>query len=274
MTIEFGADFARYAALPLVGLRCLGVFAVAPLLGSRFVPVQARVALGIIFALLLVPLAASSAGGAPFASGPADPWGAVLASPAAYLLRCIAELLLGLAIGYLSLLFLAAVQMAGQIIDTELGFGMVSVLDPQSGSQLPLVGSLLNLVALLVFLALDGHLLLLRAVKESVVLVPPGAVGLVAGTGELFLRAFAASFATALKLAAPVLAALFLTSAALGIVARTVPQMNVFVVGLPLRVGVGLAILLLSLPLAGAVLSPALDGVFDTINRLVAGMAG
>jgi len=272
MTIEFGPDIARYAALPFMALRCLGVFAVAPLFGSRFVPVQVRVALGVICGLLLAPLAAAVQ--APDPSAGANSMSELLASPAAYALRCAAELLLGLGIGYLALLFLAAVQMAGQVMDTELGFGMVNVLDPQSGFQLPLLGSLLNLIGILVFLALDGHLLLVRALRESVALVPPGAVGLHAGAGELLLRAFAASFTTALKVAAPVLAALFLTSAALGIVARTVPQMNVFVVGLPLRIAVGLAVLLVSLPLTGTVLAPALGGVFDMINRLLAGMAG
>lgn len=272
MTLEFGSDLAYLAALPLVGLRCLGTFAVAPLFGSRFVPAQLRVALGLLCGALLVPLALGAAGPlGRLAAGSA--WNP-LASPVEYALRCAGEMLLGLGVGYLALLFLAAVQVAGQVMDMELGFAMVNVLDPQFGFQLPLLGSFLNLLGVLVFLALDGHLLLLRAMRDSVLLLPPGGVGLAAGAGELLVRAFAAVFVTALKLAAPIVAALFLVSVALGIVARTVPQMNVFVVGLPLRIAVGIAVLLLSLPYLGAVLAPALGGVFETINRLLAGLAG
>lgn len=265
MTLEFGTDPAYLAALPLVGLRCLGTFAVAPLFGSRFVPAQVRVALGLLFGALLVPLALSSV--------PALPLG-TLSSPFEYAIRCGGEMLLGLGVGYLSLLFLTATQVAGQVMDMELGFAMVNVLDPQFGLQLPLLGSLFNLIGVLVFLALDGHLLLVRALRDSVLLLPLGGIGVTAGAGELLVRAFAAVFVTALKLAAPVVAALFLVSVALGIVARTVPQMNVFVVGLPLRIAVGIAVLMLSLPYLSAVLAPALGGVFETINRLLAGLAG
>ncbi len=217
MTLEIGTNLAYLAALPLVSLRCLGTFAVAPLFGSRFVPAQVRVVLGLLCGVLLVPLALGGAGGEA-AAGAAGPlatlaaggsWGA-LASPMEYAIRCAAEVLLGLGVGYLALLFLAAAQIAGQVMDMELGFAMVSVLDPQFGLQLPLIGSLLNLLGVLVFLALDGHLLLMRALRDSVLLLPPGGLGLDAGAAELLLRAFAATFVTALKLAAPVVAALFL----------------------------------------------------------------
>jgi flagellar biosynthetic protein FliR len=265
MTFEFGTDPAYLAALPLVGLRCLGTFAVAPLFGSRFVPAQVRVALGLLFGVLLLPLA--------FGAAPPIPM-ATVASPFEYAVRCGGELLLGLGVGYLALLFLTAAQVAGQVMDMELGFAMVNVLDPQFGFQLPLMGSLLNLIGILVFLALDGHLLLVRALRDSVLLLPPGGTGISAGAGELLVRAFATVFVTALKLAAPVVAALFLVSVALGIVARTVPQMNVFVVGLPLRIAVGITVLMLAMPYLGAVLGPALAGAFETINRLLAGLAG
>lgn len=270
MTIEFGADLAELMALPLASLRFLGVFAVAPLFGSRFLPAQVRVALGLACGALLVPVAVAASTGA----GDLNPWVGLAASPLAYGLRCAAEVLFGLGVGYLSLLFLAAMQIAGQAMDISVGFAMVNVIDPQFGIQLPLLGSFLNVLGILVFLALDGHLLLLRAVRDSVLLIPLGGVGLPPGAAQVFFRAFAATFVTALKLAAPVLAALLLTSVAVGIVARTVPQMNVFVVGLPLRVAVGLGILVLSLPYLGSVLAPALAGIYDFINRLMAGMAG
>lgn len=270
MTLEFGPDLATLAMVPLAALRCLGAFAVAPLYGSRFVPAQVRVALGLCCGLLLVPLVASAGS----AGAGLNPWASLAESPLAYGLRCGAEVLFGLAAGYLALLFLSTIQIAGQVMDTEVGFAMVSVLDPQFGVQLPLLGSFMNVLGVLVFLALDGHLLLLRALRDSVSLVPLGGLALAPATGDLIIRAFAGAFVTALKLAAPVLAALFLTSVAVGIVARSVPQMNVFVVGLPLRVAVGLAVLVLALPYFAALLAPAMAGTFDLIDRLIAVVGG
>ncbi len=273
MTIQFGPDLTALAVVPLAALRCLGVFAVAPLFGSRFVPAQVRVALGLCCGMLLVPLATARFGGAGVPDT-VNPWLGLAAAPAGYVLRCAGEVVFGLGIGYLGLLFLSALQVAGQIMDTEIGFSMVNVLDPQFGVQLPLLGSLFNVLGILVFLSLDGHLMLLRAVTDSVRLIPLGGVGMPPGVGDLLIRAFAGTFVTALKIAAPVLAALLLTNVALGIVARTVPQMNVFVVGLPLRVAVGLGVLVVSLPFAATVVGPALFRCFDFIDRLIAAVAG
>ncbi len=275
MTIQFGPDLAALAAVPLAALRCLGVFAVAPLYGSRFVPVQVRIALGLCCGVLLAPVALGHMGGA--GAGVPDavnPWLGLAAFPAGYAVRCAGEVVFGLGIGYLGLLFLSALQIAGQIMDTEVGFSMVNVLDPMSGVQLPLLGSLWNVLGILVFLALDGHLLLLRAIAGSVKLIPLGGVGMPPELGDLLIRAFAGTFVTAVKIAAPVLAAMFLTNVALGVVARTVPQMNVFVVGLPLRVIVGMGVLIVSLPFAATVVGPAMQGAFDFIDRLIAAVAG
>jgi flagellar biosynthetic protein FliR len=272
VTIELGPDLATWALVPLAALRCLGAFAVAPLYGSRFVPAQLRVALGLACGVLLASLAVRAAG--PSAAGQANPWAGIAGSPLAYGLQCGGEALFGLAVGYICLLFLSAIQIAGQVMDTEVGFAMVSVLDPQFGVQLPLIGSFLNVLGVLVFLALDGHLLLLRALRDSVLLIPLGGAGLPASVGALVLRAVAAAFVTALKLAAPVLAAMLLTSVAVGIVARSVPQMNVFVVGLPLRIAIGLAVLVLALPYFAALLAPALSDTFTLIDRLTAAVAG
>lgn len=271
MTIELGPDLQAWAWVPLATMRSMGAFAVAPLFGSRFVPVQLRVALGLACGVLLSLLVAGGPeGGAAWATGDAGrALAASMGSPIAYGLRLGGELLFGLAMGFLSLLFLSAIQMAGQLMDTEVGFAMVNVLDPQFGSQLPLLGAFLNVLGVLVFLALDGHLLLLRALRDSVLIIPLGAAGLPLGAGELVSRAISAALVTAVKLAAPVLAALFLTSVALGVVARAVPQMNVFVVGLPLRVAVGLAVLVLALPYFAALLAPALSETFSFIDRLV-----
>lgn len=273
MTIQFGPDLAALAAVPLAALRCLGVFAVAPLYGSRFVPVQVRIALGLCCGALLAPVAVARFGGAGIPDA-INPWVGLAASPAGYVVRCVGEVVFGLGVGYLGLLFLSALQIAGQVMDTEVGFSMVNVLDPQFGVQLPLLGSLFNALGVLVFLSLDGHLLLLRAITDSVKLIPLGGVGMPPGTGDILIRAFAGTFVTALKIAAPVLAALFLTNVALGIVARTVPQMNVFVVGLPLRVAVGLGVLVVSLPFAATVIGPSLLKAFDFIDRLIAAVAG
>ena len=184
-------------------------------------------------------------------------------------LMLLKEVVLGLTLGYASSIVFAAFQVAGQIIDMQMGFGMINVLDPQSGHQIPLIGNYLYLIAMLVFLAYDGHHFLLHALWSSWQLVPPGGTW---GSPDLLweiLRATAVMFIAGIEIATPVLGALFLADLALAVLARTMPQLNVFVVGLPMKSLLGLFTLALSVPVYGVFLQIVLTEVQRTLDFIL-----
>lgn len=218
--------------------RVTGLFVTAPVLGNPTVPAQLRVALAAAVALLALP----AAGAARLPDS--------LAALAPLALR---ELVIGMLLGLVPTLLLAAVQFGGELLDVDLGFSIVSTLDPLNQQPLPLLGNFQYLLALLFFLAVDGHHGLLLAVLGSFRLLPPGAPpGDLAGLDRHVLSVAGEIFRLGLSLAAPVLVALFLATVAIAVVGRAVPQMNVFVVGLPVKTGAGLALLAALVPLYGA----------------------
>src|SRR5262245_7555418 len=236
----------------LVLARLGGLVAVAPVLGHALVPVRIRAGLAAVLAATLTPLVAPA---------PAP------ASLPALIGLVAVEGAIGVVIGLVAQLILAGVQLGGQLAGIQMGFGIVNLIDPQTHAQVSVIAEWEHLLAILVFLVLDVHHLLLRALLGSFQVAPPGAVVM---TGASLRGAVAMAsdlFVVGVRVAAPVLIALLLTNGALGVLARTVPQLNVFVVGFPLNVGVGLVVLGASLPFTFrllahrfAELEPALGG--------------
>lgn len=159
------------------------------------------------------------------------------------------ELLVGMLIGFIASLALSAIQFAGQLLDINMGLAMVNVLDPMTNTQVPIMGNFLHLIAMLIFLSINGHHMLLRALMDSYALVPVGTAVLSDALSHSLIEVAANLFVVGLKVAAPVLGALFLTTVALGLLNRAVPQMNVFVIGLPVQLAVGVFMLMVALPL-------------------------
>jgi flagellar biosynthetic protein FliR len=158
------------------------------------------------------------------------------------------EVMLGAAIGLAVKFLFGALQLAGQMAGYQMGLGIANVLDPVSNEQVPLLGQLHTLTGLMVFLAIDAHHWLIRALVASFTAAPP--LDFFIGTplvGHL-VRLSSVMFITAVKVAAPVMAALLLTAIAMALAARTVPQMNVFIVAFPLKIIVGLVFSAFALP--------------------------
>lgn len=186
-----------------------------------------------------------------------------------YLIQFGGEFLTGAIIGFLTQITFAIFQFAGQMLDMQIGFGIVNVIDPQNGIQAPILGNFKNLLALLFFLSINGHHNLLRALELSYTYLPIGTVHI---SGEFYTFIFSVGgemFASAFKIALPVLGSLFIADLAMGIIARTVPQMNVFIVGLPLKIGIGLGTLLLISPLFAWIFHGVFSGLFDNLSRLL-----
>ncbi len=243
----------------LVFVRCLSFFGVGPLLSDKRIPapVKALAALATAFAL--------------FPTVDAHGW-VLERTLLGFALMMAREVLLGAALGLVASLVFAGVQMAGSMIGIQMGLSIASVFDPNSSEQVSMIGDFEGLFAVLLFLLADGHHFLLRALAASLTRLPPG--------GGLPLNALAAAlvpmagtvFLTAIQVGAPILGALFLTDAALGFVARAVPQMNVFIIGIPVKIGVGLVLLVVTAPLFAQLLAWHFGRMEGQILTLMGGM--
>jgi len=179
------------------------------------------------------------------------------------------EMLVGITIGFAGRLIFAAVQFAGQMLGMQMGFAMVNVLDPVSNTQVSITSQALNMFAILTFLAVDGHYWFIRGIVYSFEIVDPGGFTLSGGLMETMVTLTSALFVTAIQLVAPVSAILLFQNVGLGVLARTVPQMNVFIVGLPLQILLGLLMLSMTLPIIYGILAEQFNGFgFQMIELL------
>lgn len=229
----------------LVLLRVSALLIVAPIFGHRLYLARAKVGLAVMVSLVLFPLVANQHVPPPQHLG-------------LYLVMALREVAMGLVLGFSVLLLFIGVQFAGQLAGLQMGFGIVNVLDPQSAEEVSVVGQFLNLLAILLVLTLNGHHMILRGLMTSFEAVPLGAAHLKPPVMQKLIALSGQIFVIAIKISAPVLIALLLISVALGVLSRTVPQMNVFIVGFPVQVAVGLLVLLASVPLIALVLTRAM----------------
>jgi|LSQX01.1.fsa_nt_gb flagellar biosynthetic protein FliR len=183
-----------------------------------------------------------------------------------YVFACIKELVLGLTLGYLITLFFSAALIAGELMDRQVGFGMANIFDINLNIQVPLMGNFFNFLILLVFFSLNGHHTIIAFLSNSFEIIYPGQVFLNAEIGIVIIKAFLYIFAVAIQLAIPLIAAALVLEAALGIIIRTVPQMNIFIIGIPLRVAVGLVVIFLIIPAYLKCFGGMFDKMFFYIN--------
>jgi len=240
----------------LIALRVGGIMTVAPIFGHRNVPAMVKIGIILTLSIILLPVVAPLAGN----TSPE------LFSLAGMLTKEVAA---GLLIGFTSLLVFIAVQFAGNIVGIQMGFGIVNVIDANSSAQVPIIGQLQFLLAMLIFLSLNGHHLIISTVAYSFQIIPLGQITFSNVTGEILTRAAVNVMVLAIKLGAPCIVTLFLLDVSLGIVARTVPSMNIFIVGFPLKIGVGLFMLAMSFPIFGYVFAKFLQDLDSTLNRLL-----
>lgn len=225
--------------------RIAALVATAPVFGNAGVPRRVKILFALALTYVLAPLAGPLPG--------IDPWSAeglvVLAQ----------QLAVGMAMGLAMRLVFAMVDVAGEIAGLQMGLGFATFYDPQHGTHSPVIAQFLGLLTTLIFLALNGHLMLLSVLAESFQLLPVGAR--TAGGPPWFALADWGSkvFVSGLMLALPLITALLVTNVAIGILTRAAPQLNLFAVGFPITILVGWIVLSLSIPL----LEPLLTRAFD-----------
>ncbi|AZB42954.1 flagellar type III secretion system protein FliR [Bacillus sp. FJAT-42376] len=190
----------------------------------------------------------------------------VLEINAFYFQLLLKEIFIGLMIGFLAYLMYSAIMIAGSFMDFQIGFAIANIIDPQTGAQSPLLGQLLNTLALLLMLSLNAHHMLLDGVYYSFQYIPPESVSFSLTSDaipEFIMKSFSLMFLIAFQMALPIVGSLFIVDIALGIVAKTVPQMNIFVVGLPVKM---LSAFLLLMIVMGALFF-AMQGLFETLTE-------
>jgi flagellar biosynthetic protein FliR len=232
----------------LVGIRFTGMMFSAPAFMASSMPIPLR-----FWCAFFLTLAA--VGTIPDAAVPV----AVFENWTSILLTAAREFLIGIAIGFLAALPLYVLQISGELIGISMGLSMVSLLDPLSEAQASIIGQLQFLVGLWFYFRWNGHLLMTQSVVESLRLVPPGKLALAIswdlGAGEWLQQAFVLS----LRFVLPFYGAILLADVGLGFLARTVPQMNIFVLGLPLKIALGFFVLMVDLPVTVEIMAEQME---------------
>ena len=214
--------------------RILGLVAAAPLFGNAAVPVSTKVSLGVLLAMIIAPTV------------PALP--ATDPMSMAGLLILTQEMLIGLAMGFSIRIVFAAIEMAGEISSLTMGLGFASFFDPQTKGRSSAISQFLTMLATLMFLTVNGHLVLLAALAESFVSLPISASPINGGGFQQLTAWGSEIFRSGVQISLPIVAALLLTNVALGILTRAAPQLNIFGIGFPVTLGVGLLVLAMVLP--------------------------
>lgn len=252
--VDFTLD--QFLLFTLLLFRVTGMMLTAPVFGSPALPTQLKVGLAMLLCLPLLPLVAPSVRALPDSLG-------------GYLLAALAESATGMILGFAAALLFAAVQLAGMLIDQELGMSLANVIDPLSNEQVSVVGLFKLLLATALFLAIDGHHMLLSAVADSFRLVPVAGFRFSPQLGQTLGDELVGNlFSIGVRLAAPTVVTMLLTTIAMAFLARAVPEMNVFIVGFSVRILVGFGVILVAVGVFAGVFTDIAAETRTSLGRL------
>lgn len=246
----------------LILVRLTAFLLVAPLFSINAVPNNVKVGLAFFLALISFMMIETE-------------WDPQL--DLGFMVHVVKEAIVGLVVGFVANLMLLTVQIAGGFIDFQMGFLIANLVDPQTGSQIPVIGNFKYIMTILFLLSVNGHHLLINGIIQSYELVPLEAMFVPLGSEQVafyMTRVFAQMFLIAFQIAIPVAGALFLVEVCLGILAKTVPQLNVFVVGLPIKIFIGLVLILITLPGFFMVLHILVERMIQVMTELMILLGG
>lgn len=242
--------------LVIVLIRVAPLLFFMPIIGTRSVPTQVKIIISFAVALVLAPTASLSAAQLPTSS-------------IGFAVFAINEICFAAILAFFARLIFDAIQLAGQMVSIQMGMSMAGVMDPQFGNQVSLVGQLWTMVAFLIFLAIDGHHIFFTTLAESYKWVAPGTLHLSQATYDGVMDAVGRMFIMGVKIMAPASAAIFFSHIAMGIIAKTVPQIPILIVGMPMNIAVGLIFVGLSM----TYFLPVMIGQFELLGRLLPRLA-
>jgi len=240
-------------------MRMTGFFLINPLFGRQNVPQYIKIGFSFLIAIIMyntIDISGFSSVGGVYS----------------YVQDIVIEFLTGLILGFISYAIFTAIYVAGQLIDMQIGFGMINILDPVSNIQVPLTSNFYFIMSMVVFLSLNGHHSLIKGLFESYKHIPLGSANLGSEVVSKAVEVSGNVLEIGFQIAAPVTAAIIITEIALGVVSRTIPQFNLFVVGIPLKIAVGLIIIIVTIPifmeLLGSLFSDTYKIMIEIMNEM------
>ncbi len=242
----------------LAFVRITVMIGLLPIFSSRNIPVQLKAGFSFLLAIILFPFVQI------------DLESTFNFTIPIFVFMMIKEVFIGITIGFAASLLFAAVQFAGRLIDRQMGFALVQLVDPFTDAASTVSGQFQIIIFTIIFLLINGHYFLILAIQKSFDVIPIFHAQMPSGKMAAFLTTMVADiFVLAVKLSAPVFTVLLLTTVSLGVVARTVPQINIFFVGLPLKIGVGVITLIIALPALSLIFQGMVDALMRDIWKLL-----
>ena len=248
-------DVAYFTAFILVFIRISTFLILVPIFFPKGTPNTLKVAFTGIVAFILLPMVDYSSIG-------------VINSNYTLIASITGEIVTGLTLGFITNLCFFSIRMAGQLIDFQIGLSMVNLFDPSSNSSTTIIEHLLYWTSLVMFLIIDGHHILIKALAESFNIIHLGKFILTNESIMIIIKAFIEFFAIGLKIAIPIVLIILMTDITLGLVSRTVPQLNVMVLGLPVKILVGLTTIAFALPLLLKMIMTSFNTLPDVLKGL------
>ncbi|KJR98170.1 MAG: flagellar biosynthesis protein FliR [Peptococcaceae bacterium BRH_c4a] len=231
----------------LIFARIASFIVTAPVFGGQYTPGPVKAGMAFVISLVLLPLV----------TPPLHQMAGLLG----FMLAVIREVGVGLLTGLVCHMILQILNILGQIFDMHVGFMMASFFDPTSGGQVTLTAKFLYLLGTILFFIIDGHHMLLFGMARSFQILPLDTAVFNGGSIFIIIRAFARMVTVAVQISAPIIAVVLIVDVCLGLLGRTAPQMNIFMLGFPVKIGAGI--------LALAVLAPLLGMVFQSLFRMM-----
>lgn len=240
-------------------MRMSSMMVIAPFYASGVIPFRIKAILSFLISLVIFPIVAHNGYG-------------ITGSMGEYALFVLREVTIGLYIGFLISVIVAGFQLSGEFFSVQIGFGINEVIDPLAQISIPLVGQLKNLIGLLVFLVIGGHHFLIKAVYRSYELVPLLSLkqGVIGGLLKFMTYTFSGMFIVALKIALPIVATIFLVSISMGVLSKAAPQMNIMMLGFPVKIMVAFGVMLVITPLIVRIMFVSLDRSFKFLYKVLA----
>ena len=251
------AGTPEFILFTFILMRISGFILLNPVLGRRNFPGTAKAGFILVISLITFQMMAGSG------------LELDITSPIVYGVYLIKEFLIGFALGFTMHLFDFAITFAGSVIDFQMGMTMSTVYDAQNGTQVALTGKILQIYFLLLFFAVDGHLVLMDLIVTSGDIVPYGQIALGPEVARGILDIFTECVALAVKLAFPIIAIEFIVEVAVGILMKMIPQINLFILSIELRIVFGIAVILLFISPIGSYLGDLIDNMLNTIPALL-----
>ena len=250
---------AFYGVL-LIFLRVAAIIFSAPVLDTATIPVVFKAGLAFAVSILLLPVV-----------------NAVVTvqdlNLIAFVIGVVSEIAIGVTIGLSVKLLFTGIQLAGQIAGFQMGFAVANVVDPATSAQIPILAQFYNLTAMLVFLSINAHHMFFSALVDSYKILPPLSMQISPQLVGMMMQLAANMFVVAIKVGAPLIAVMLVISVGLGLVARTVPQIHIFIVAMPLKILIGLVFMIMVTPYLTAYLIDLFSSYPATLFDLIRLMA-